>query len=573
MTYSKPNETKKVFENDILSNPLIAPSLPAKIRDAASHVHFTGDDSPSLPVNWRFAEAVSALKGLEASLVNVILDKKYHTAMRDVTINTDKASMFIFSVMLWTIDPDGENMAPIRLQEVGEAFTRYFPSQNLYKTGSSLYRSLVTGIYKCADGRYFNMHASLNPDPTLESIGLPHDMEVSDLEEGVKVISEATGKVDSKDIQRLNSEVYRQAGTICYSVEEFRESEHGKANAHVGLWEIYDQPTPTQPASWWPDSPQTSPSRPLAGLKVVDLTRILAAPAMTRGLAELGASVMRCTSPNLPDQNITHADLNWGKWNCSIDLHKEEDREKLKALIIDADVVVQDYRPGALDKYGFSQQNIIDMCSGRERGIIYVRENCYGWHGPWKDRSGWQQISDACVGLSMGFGRAMGHGEPVTPIFPHSDYCTGISGTCAILIALLRRGEQGGSYCVDLALNYYSSWLANSVGEYPKDVFERVWKEECGGQVFRHWHPNHSTVPAAMEQLRKGPAKERLFKPEFFEDRSAPVALGDDKKKIRCLAPIAEWDGTVKLGFNVGARGNGTDAARWPNDLTVERVI
>ena len=69
--------------------------------------------------------------------------------------------------------------------------------------------------------------------------------------------------------------------------------------------------------------------------------------------------------------------------------------EKLRELIIDADVVVQGYRPGVLDKYGFGQQGIIDMCRDRKRGIISVRENCYGWHGPWAHRSGWQQISDA----------------------------------------------------------------------------------------------------------------------------------------------------------------------------------
>lgn len=573
MAYSKPIETRKVFEEGILSNVQIAKDLPTGIREAAGHVTFTGNDSPSIPVNWRLAEAVSALKGLEASLVNLLLENKYGEKTQNVTIDTDKASLFIFSQMLWTIDPDGENIAPTRLREIGEGFTRYFPSCDIHKSGSSLYRSLSTNIYKCADGRYFNFHASMNPEPTLESLGLPHDMEVANFEDGVKPFMEAAGKIDSREMQRLNSDVYHQAGTICYSVDEYKESEHGKANARVGLWEIYDQLDPSQPPSWWPESPQTSPSRPLAGLKVVDLTRIIAAPAVARALAELGASVMRCTSPNLPDINVCHADLNWGKWNCSLDLHKTEDREKLKALIMDADVVVQGYRPGALDKYGFSQQNIIDMCKDRGRGIISVRENSYGWHGPWKDRSGWQQISDASVGLSMGFGKAMGHGEPVTPVFPHSDYCTGIAGTCAILIALLRRAERGGSYCIDLGLNYYSAWLANSVGEYPSSVFNRVWKDECGGHVYRHWHNNHFTVPAVLGQMRKGPARERLFRDDFFEDRPAPVALGDEKKLIRCLKPVADWGGAVKLGYNIGARGNGTDGAWWPKDLMVERVV
>jgi hypothetical protein len=87
--------------------------------------------------------------------------------------------------------------------------------------------------------------------------------------------------------------------------------------------------------------------------------------------------------------------LNWGKWNTFLDFRKEEDREKMKALVLEADVVISGYRPGVLDKWGFGQEDILKLCEGRERGIIYARENCYGWNGPWAYRSGWQQISDA----------------------------------------------------------------------------------------------------------------------------------------------------------------------------------
>lgn len=104
---------------------------------------------------------------------------------------------------------------------------------------------------------------------------------------------------------------------------------------------------------------------------------------------------MRCTAPHLPDVVSLQADLNWGKWNCSIDLREESGRQKLKQLILEADVVVQGYRPGTLDKYGFGEEDIIKMCENRAKGIIHVRENSYGWHGPWKDRSGWQQVADA----------------------------------------------------------------------------------------------------------------------------------------------------------------------------------
>lgn len=235
----------------------------------------------------------------------------------------------------------------------------------------------------------------MNPDPSLDSLNLPHDIDQPNVEESWKPFMDKMAQIESQDMQRLASDEYKQAGTICWTTEEYKQSEHGKANAHVGLFEIREHPNSTQKPSWWPESPQTSARRPLAGLKVVDITRVIAAPAITRGLAELGASVMRITAPHLQDYSSLHCDLNWGKWNCHLDFRKEEDLEKARALIREADVVVTGYRPGVLDKYQLGEEGILALCKDRDRGIIFVRENCYGWHGPWSYRSGWQQISDA----------------------------------------------------------------------------------------------------------------------------------------------------------------------------------
>jgi hypothetical protein len=268
------------------------------------------------------------------------------------------------------------------------------------------------------------MLGSMNPDPSLESIGLPKELDAATIEDSWKPFMEKISQIDSADMQTIASDKYKQAGTICWTTEEFKQSEHGKANAHVGLFEIREHASTasSQGPSWWPDSPHTSASRPLAGLKVLDITRVIAAPAITRGLAELGASVMRVTAPHLVDYSSLHCDLNWGKWNSHLDFRKDEDRATLRELIKDADVVVTAYRPHVLDKWGFGEKDILEMCKDRERGVVYVRENCYGWNGPWAYRSGWQQISDACCGVSMEFGTAMGNREPVTPVFPNSDY-------------------------------------------------------------------------------------------------------------------------------------------------------
>jgi len=74
--YSIPRETQNVFENGILQNPLIASTLPKEVEECSKSIRFEGTDKPSVPINWRFAESISALKGLEAAMVNVLLKQK-----------------------------------------------------------------------------------------------------------------------------------------------------------------------------------------------------------------------------------------------------------------------------------------------------------------------------------------------------------------------------------------------------------------------------------------------------------------------------------------------------------------
>lgn len=235
----------------------------------------------------------------------------------------------------------------------------------------------------------------MNAAPTIASLSLPPNIAAASFEEAFEPYMNAVAQLNSDELQNIATNKFHQAGTICYSVDDYNNSEHGKANEHIGLFEIHHHMNSKQKASWWPSSPVSSVKRPLAGLKIVDLTRVIAAPAVSRELAELGASVMRITSPEITDMSALHLDLNHGKWNACLDLKSEGDREKLRELIRGADIFLQGYRPHVLDKYGFGEQDILDLCKDRDRGIIYARENCYGWNGPWKDRSGWQQISDA----------------------------------------------------------------------------------------------------------------------------------------------------------------------------------
>src|SRR4051812_3158514 len=122
----------------------------------------------------------------------------------------------------------------------------------------------------------------MNPEPTLRNLDLPMSNESRVLEEALAPLEAATLRITSDKIQEVTDQS-GQAGTIAWTKEEYANSEHGEANAHVGLFEIHAVSNDSQKPGWWSESPLTSPARPLAGLKVIDLTRIIAAPVITRG--------------------------------------------------------------------------------------------------------------------------------------------------------------------------------------------------------------------------------------------------------------------------------------------------
>ncbi|KAI1418338.1 CoA-transferase family III [Hypoxylon sp. FL1857] len=561
-----PKQAEFVFMREILENPLM-PNLPPELAEIAKFVSFEGNAKPSIPVNWRLAESISALKAFEATFLNYLAHRKYGIRPRNVSINTDHATLFLMSPMLTQIEDRGE----VRPFSPFDTLTaELFPNRDKHRANASLQRALITNIYKTKDGRFYHTHGGMNPEPTLQALGLPLEDEVQDTSEVVvDRIQQRLSQYDATHLDHLLNEEHRQAGTIVYSSAEYFASEHGQKNGKVGLYEIIRDPNSPQPATWWPDHPNapSSPKRPLAGLKVVDLTRAIAGPTITRSLAEMGASVMRVTSPDITDMSVLHQDLNWGKWNSWLRLDVESDRQKLRDLILDADVVVDSYRPGVMERFGFGHDDVFNLVRNRDRGIIYVRENCYGWYGPWSHRSGWQQISDACCGISTSYGHAMGLEEPVTPALFNSDYCTGICGSTAVLDALVQRAEKGGSYRVDVSINYYNQWLVRSVGIYDEDTWTDLFRRH-DAPVFRHYHSMQSMLPKLLTALYKFDS-EILFQREFFAHfRSG--ALNTTFIQIR---PIARFkDDAIELKYNVGTRGNGVDAPTWPADLRREIV-
>lgn len=159
--YSVQRETQAIFEGGILNNPLL-PSLPPEIKEAGKLVTFVGNDLPSIPINWKFAESAAALKAFEASMLNVLRAKKYGAKFSEVSIDTDHASLFIMTPFMGQlVKPDGEAISfdpfsPKTLVEYG------YKNQDLHRATASMHRRLTTNIYRTKDGRFYHVHGEMH---------------------------------------------------------------------------------------------------------------------------------------------------------------------------------------------------------------------------------------------------------------------------------------------------------------------------------------------------------------------------------------------------------------------------
>ena len=210
--------------------------------------------------------------------------------------------------------------------------------------------------------------------------------------------------------------------------------------------------------------------RPLSGVRVLDLTRVLAGPTCARSLAEHGADVLKITAAHLPDSGLVELDTGIGKRSAHIDLRDAQGVAALEALAREADVFSQSYRPGALAARGFSPQALARL----RPGIVCVSLSAWGTSGPWRERRGFDSIVQAVSGMA----HASGDGKkprllPVSAI----DYVSGYLMACGASLALARRAREGGSWLVRVALARVGKWIvdlgeAHGFAAVPEDLPE-----------------------------------------------------------------------------------------------------
>lgn len=201
-------------------------------------------------------------------------------------------------------------------------------------------------------------------------------------------------------------------------------------------------------------------SAPLEGLQVVDFTRVLAGPLCTKTLLDLGADVTKIEPPSgdvgragmplIGDMSVYYIQQNAGKRNLSIDLNYAEAREIVAKMCDEADIIVENFRPGTLDRFGLGYEQV----RARNPRVIYASLSGYGQHTSWRNRPAFAPTVQAESGLTdivwQHFGEALA--EPRGDACSHADVYTGMHGVIGILAALAHRNRTGEGQHVDVAM-------------------------------------------------------------------------------------------------------------------------
>jgi crotonobetainyl-CoA:carnitine CoA-transferase CaiB-like acyl-CoA transferase len=294
-------------------------------------------------------------------------------------------------------------------------------------------------FYAVRDGRWVRFHTNYphHRAAALGVLGVGEDVEA------------AKRAAASWDGLALEEAIHAAGGcaALVRSAAEWAAHPHSAAVAGQPLLEI-------ERIGEAPPLPLPEGERPLAGIRVLDLTRVLAGPTAAKTLAEHGADVLKITAAHLPDSGDIDLDTGIGKLSAQLDLREAAGMSTLRTLVQGADVFSQSYRPGALDARGFSPQELAKL----RPGLIHVSLSAWGPSGPWNGRRGFDSIVQCVSGMAVAQGSAA-----APKLLPCSaiDYVSGYLMAYGAMVALARRAKEGGSWRVRVALARVGKWIVD----------------------------------------------------------------------------------------------------------------
>jgi crotonobetainyl-CoA:carnitine CoA-transferase CaiB-like acyl-CoA transferase len=308
----------------------------------------------------------------------------------------------------------------------------------------------VSGLYPCggddAAAGWVRIHANFahHRDGALRLLGLPEGTGTGPAE-----VRRALHGWSALDFEQAAAD----AGLVVAALRSFDAWDaHAQGRAVALQPLLHWQRLGDAPPRRWP---ALAPgAQPLRGLRVLDLTRILAGPVGTRTLAAHGAEVLLVNSPKLPNIEAI-AETSPGKLSALADLHDAADRNAFDAVLREAHVFVQGYRPGGLQALGYGAEAL----AAAHPGIVVVSLSAYGPDGPWAQRRGFDSLVQTATGINDAEGRAFGNAAPRALPMQILDHASGQLIALAACAALWRQRHEGGSWQVQVSLAATGHWL------------------------------------------------------------------------------------------------------------------
>jgi crotonobetainyl-CoA:carnitine CoA-transferase CaiB-like acyl-CoA transferase len=366
------------------------------------------------------------------------------------------------------------------------------------------FRDPFTGLYEAADGEWVFLHGNFPHlrQGLLDLLGVDNDPDA---------IQAAVRKWDAAEL-----EAEAISRNLCAAKVRERSAweatQQAAAIRALPVLKVTRQ-APAGPAAW-PAGCGDAAQKPLSGLRMIDLSRVIAGPMAGRTFAEHGGTVLLVSGPGLPSIESLVIDTGFGKHACEIDLARDAGRADLTHLAGSADVVLDAYRPGAIAGRGLDRATLHQANSQ----LVYVSLSAFSHGGPWSFRRGYDSLVQATMGMTLEAGADRSTLLPCQPL----DYLTGYLAAFGAMAALIRRAEAGGSFAVDLSLATTAQWMWD-------------WRDRLGDDSsVPPSNPSSSDIAdlIAMHETRFGTV--RAVRPPLkiggrsAEFRRPPVPLGSD---------------------------------------------
>jgi crotonobetainyl-CoA:carnitine CoA-transferase CaiB-like acyl-CoA transferase len=447
-------------------------------EDRARSVEFTGGGDPVLPTPFRIGETAAAALAATGLAVSD----------------------------LWELRTGRKQQVAVDLRQAAASLRS---GHYLVMDGAevSTGRNPVMGVYPAKNGRWSYIHANF---PNHRAAALS----VLGCEENKDAVRRAVANWDALELEEAILAA-KGAGGMVRSMAEWANHPQAAAIASLPLLEIVkigEAPPEKLPQG----------DRPLSGVRVLDLTRVLAGPTCARTLAEHGADVLKITAAHLPNIGYQEYDTGHGKLSAQLDLRQKKDLETLKGLVREADVFSQGYRPGTLGNRGLSPEELAKL----RPGLVYVSLCAFSHVGPWASRRGFDTVVQTVSGITTRQAELFPGAEKGQPQFyPVSaiDYLTGYLMAFGAMVALARRAREGGSWLVRISLAQTGHWLVGR-GEVPEAELKDVPKEFTPEELAR-WSIESQTPVGKLKHLR--PTVQLSETPPFWARPSVPLGYNE----------------------------------------------